>query len=89
MGVHLRACCSQMFQRSSGAEVPVMRTSLESDYCSAFGFTFLLDANILSLSLCLQTKVKDFGIDTENMFEFWDVSMFSNGTLEFPALAQR
>lgn len=21
-----------------------------------------------------QPKVKDFGIDTENMFEFWDVS---------------
>lgn len=23
----------------------------------------------------LQPKVKDFGIDTENMFEFWDVSV--------------
>lgn len=27
--------------------------------------------------LCLfQPKVKDFGIDPENMFEFWDVSKF-------------
>lgn len=25
--------------------------------------------------LLLQPKVKDFGIDTANMFEFWDVSM--------------
>lgn len=27
--------------------------------------------------ILLQPKVKDFGIDTDNMFEFWDVSVHS------------
>lgn len=31
---------------------------------------------LLTFDLCshLQVKVKEFGIDTANMFEFWDVS---------------
>lgn len=32
--------------------------------------------DISNLSSLLQAKVKDFGIDTANMFEFWDVSFY-------------
>lgn len=43
-------------------------------YCIFMGLLYYC----LIVSYCyilLQPKVKDFGIDTNNMFEFWDVSL--------------